>query len=79
MLLFMSQSMLFLKSKKMTVTFCGHSEIHQKEHFSAWLDALLPSLIAGGQLNFTSAATEPSTVWPRRQCGDKRKPIPTLK
>lgn len=36
----------------MTVTFCGHSEIYQKEHFSAWLDTILPSLIEGGAVTF---------------------------
>lgn len=36
----------------MIVTFCGHSTIYKPDGFSAWLDALLPSLIEGGASTF---------------------------
>lgn len=36
----------------MTVTFCGHSKLNQKDDFSRWLDTILPSLIEGGATMF---------------------------
>lgn len=37
----------------MTVTFCGHSELHkQTEAYTKWLDQILPSLIEGGADRF---------------------------
>jgi len=32
----------------MIVTFCGHSEIHQREEILKWLDTILPPLIESG-------------------------------
>ncbi len=36
----------------MIVTFCGHSKLYNSDEISAWLDVILPSLIAGGADTF---------------------------
>lgn len=38
--------------RKMTITFCGHSQTSDQDKISSWLDTILPSLIEGGASTF---------------------------
>ena len=54
----------------MVITFCGHSEIPQKERFSAWLGTILPSLIEGGAAKTLAFAQKKQKVilqYPNRE------------